>query len=154
MKKDGCYDPPAKGMIGPRVGHLSKMTKNAFNKALAEQGLFSGQQYILFVVNHHEGISMCELSKELGVAPATVSVSVKRMEKSGFIIRKTDEEDARLTRLYPTEKARQAPENIRKKMTLIDETLKKGMTPEEIELLSDLLDRAAENMKAEDNTYD
>ena len=86
--------------------------------------------------------------------PATVSVSVKRMEKSGFIIRKTDEEDARLTRLYPTEKARQAPENIRKKMALIDETLKKGMTQEEIELLSDLLDRAAENMKAEDNTYD
>lgn len=97
---------------------------------------------------------MCELSKELGVAVATASVSVKRMEKAGFIIKKTDEGDARLTRLYPTEKARRAPENIRKKMDALDKVIKRGMLPEEINLLSDLLDRAVENMKAEENADD
>lgn len=141
-------------MIGPRVARLSKMTKRAFNKAAAEQGLFSGQQDILFQINNNEGISLGELSKELGVAVATASVSVKRMEKAGFIIKKTDEEDARLTRLYPTEKAKQAPENIRRKMEVLDEVLKKGMTEEEVRLLSDLLDRAIENMKTEDTVDD
>ena len=141
-------------MIGPRVGCLSKMTKKAFNKAAAEQGLFSGQQDILFLINNNEGISLGELSKELGVAVATASVSVKRMEKAGFIIKKTDKEDARLMRLYPTEKAKQAPENIRRKMEMLDEVLKKGMTEEETQLLSDLLDRAIKNMKAEDSVDD
>ena len=137
-------------MIGPRVGCLSKMTKIALNKAVAEQGLFSGQQDILFLVNNNEGITLSELSEELGVAAATASVSVKRMEKAGFIIKKTDEEDARITRLYPTEKAKQAPENIRKKMDMLDEALKSGMTADEVKTLSDLLDRAIANMKAED----
>ena len=137
-------------MIGPRVVCLSKMTKIALNKAVAEQGLFSGQQDILFLINNNEGITLSELSKELGVAVATASVSVKRMEKAGFIIKKTDQEDARITRLYPTEKAKQAPENIRMKMGVLDETLKNGMTDEEIQTLSALLDRAIENMKAED----
>ena len=141
-------------MIGPRVACLSKMTKIAFNKAAAEQGLFSGQQDILFQINNHEGITLGELTKELGVAVATASISVKRMEKAGFIIKKSDEVDARLTRLYPTEKAKQAPENIRRKMDKLDEVLKKGMTEEEIRLLSDLLDRAIENMKSEDNVND
>ena len=141
-------------MIGPRVARLSKMTKRAFNKAAAEQGLFSGQQDILFQINNNAGISLGELSKKLGVAVATASVSVKRMEKAGFIIKKADKEDARLTRLYPTEKAKQAPENIRRKMDMLDEVLKKGMSEEEISLLSDLLDRAIENMKTEDNIDD
>lgn len=141
-------------MIGPRVACLSKMTKIAFNKAAAEQGLFSGQQDILFQINNHEGITLGELTKEVGVAAATASISVKRMEKAGFIIKKTDEDDGRLTRLYPTEKAKQAPENIRRKMDMLDEVLKKGMSEEEVRLLSDLLDRAIENMKSEDNVND
>lgn len=130
------------------------MTKIALNKAVAEQGLFSGQQDILFLINNNAGITLSELSKELGIAAATASISVKRMEKAGFIIKKTDEDDARLTRLYPTEKAKQAPENIRRKMDMLDEVLKKGMTDEETRLLSDLLDRAIENMKSEDNIND
>ncbi|MCH5317376.1 MAG: MarR family transcriptional regulator [Eubacterium sp.] len=153
QKRNNCVAPPV-GMIGPRVACLSKMTKIAFNKAAAEQGLFSGQQDILFLINNNEGISLGELSKELGVAVATASVSVKRMEKAGFIIKKADEDDARLTRLYPTEKAKQAPENIRRKMDMLDDVLKKGMTEEETHILSKLLDRAIENMKSEDNIDD
>ena len=141
-------------MIGPRVACLSKMTKIAFNKAAAEQGLFSGQQDILFQINNNEGITIGELTNEVGVAAATASVSVKRMEKAGFIIKKTDEGDGRITRLYPTEKAKQAPENIRKKMDMLDDVLKTGMTQEEVLLLSDLLDRAIANMKSEDNVND
>ncbi len=142
--------PPPEGIIGPRVGYLSKLIRTEFNKAAAEQELFSGQQDILFKINENEGITLRELADMLGVTPATASVSVKRMEKSGFIIKKADETDGRIIRLYPTEKAKEAPLKIKEKMEKMDLTLKQGMTEEEINQFSRLLDKAISNIEKEE----
>lgn len=138
--------PPPEGMIGPRVNLLSKLIRRTFNEALAEQGLFSGQQDIVFYLVENEGVTLSQLAENLGVSVATASVSVKRMEKSGFIEKKPDRDDARIIRLYPTEKARVAPENVRNHMNSLESVLSKDMTEEEAMLLSSLLERAIQNM--------
>lgn len=142
--------PPPEGMIGPRVMCLSKMLKKVFNEALAEQGLFSGQQDILFALAHQEGLTIGDLASVLDVAPATASISVKRMEKAGFVTKKPDKNDARVTRLYLTEKGKSAPENVRIKMDSLESIFKNGMSREEIDMISDLLDRATENFIKEE----
>lgn len=133
-------------MIGARVVCLSKLIRQTFNEAVAEQGLFLGQQDIVFALTENEGITLSDLAKKLGVSSATASVSIKRMEKAGFIIKKADKNDARITRLYPTEKARLAPENIKNKMDSLESILKKNMTKEQVNELSSLLDTAIHNM--------
>ncbi len=138
--------PPPRGEIGPRTVHLSKLIRKRFNRALAEQGLFSGQQDILFTIVENEGITMGALAEKLRVATATASVSVKRMEKAGFIEKKPDRLDARIIRLYPTEKAKIAPVKIQEQMDSLEDILAKDMTREEILTLSDLLDKAINNM--------
>lgn len=138
---------PPSGMIGPRIMCLSKYLRKVFNEAMAQEGLFSGQEDILLYLELQEGLSLIELAKELGVAPATASISVKRMEKSGFIEKKPDETDARITRLYLTEKGRRAPENIRKKMDALEAILTETMSREESELITSLLDKTIENFK-------
>lgn len=148
MEHKKCPPPP--GIIGPRVSYLSKLLRREFNKAAAEQGLFSGQQDILFRINENEGITLRELAGLLGVASATASVSVKRMEKAGFIIKKPDEADGRIIRLYPTEKAKQSPLKIREKMEKMDLILKQGMTEKEVAELSRLLDLAVANLDKEE----
>ena len=80
---------------------------------------------------------------------ASASVSIKRMEKSGFIIKKPDEHDARITKLYLTEKGKAVPERIKEKMFIQDKNLTKGMTKDEILIFSDLLDKAINNLKEE-----
>lgn len=142
---------PPDGCICPRVNFLSKRIRKAFNKAASEEGLFSGQQDLLLFLVMNEGATLSELSAKLNVSAATVSVSVKRMEKAGFLIKKTDETDGRITRIYPTEKAKKAPENIRKKMDVLEEKLKKGMSEEEVQTLCDLLGKAIMNMLEEEN---
>lgn len=142
---------PPDGLIGPRVNFLSKRIRKAFNKAASEEGLFSGQQDLLLFLVMNEGATLSELSAKFNVSAATVSVSVKRMEKAGFLIKKTDETDGRITRIYPTEKAKKAPENIHKKMDVLEENLKKGMSEEEVQTLCDLLGKAIMNMLEEEN---
>lgn len=144
MLHDKNCEPPA-DMAGPRIMHLSKILRRIFNESLAEQGLFSGQQDILFNIIKNEGITLGELAKELGVSCATASVSVKRMEKAGFIIKKEDKDNARIIRLYPTEKAKSAPEKTREKMDSMEAVIKKGMTDEEHAQLCKLLEKAIHN---------
>ena len=68
------------------------------------------------------------------------------MEKAGFIIKKADENDARISRLYPTEKARALPENIRYKMNALEETLCSGMSREDVLRFSSYLQLAIKNL--------
>lgn len=138
--------PPPRGTIGPRIMCLSRLMRRKFNEAAAEQGLFSGQQDIIFLLVENEGITLSGLAQKLEVSAATVSVSVKRMEKAGFIVKKQDEKDARITRLYPTEKAKKAPDNIRKRMDELEAVLGKSFTENESEKLSDMLDQAIGNI--------
>lgn len=81
-------EPPPEGVIGPRVNYLSRLVRRRFNEVIAEEGLFSGQQDILFAIVDNEGVTSSQLSSMSGVSAATISVSVKRMEKTGFIIKK------------------------------------------------------------------
>lgn len=152
LKNKKCHCPPPREMIGPRINVLAKYLRKYFNQAASEQGLFSGQEDILVTVVENEGITLGELAASLGVADATASVSVKRMEKAGFIYKKPDERDARIIRLYPTEKAHRAPEGIKNKMDSLEEIIKKGMTTEEAYALSDLLQRAIDNLKNEEES--
>lgn len=144
---DKKHSAPPADMVGPRVMHLSKILRRIFNDSLAEQGLFSGQQDILFAVINKEGITLGELAKRLGVSAATASVSVKRMEKAGFIIKKEDKDNARIIRLYPTEKAKSAPEKTREKMDSLESVIKNGMTEDEQAQLSYLLEKAIRNFE-------
>ena len=84
----------------------------------------------------------------------TASVSVKRMEKSGFVEKRPDAQDARITRLYLTEKGIAATENIREKMEAQESIITDGFTHEEVMTLSALLDRVFLNLTREDDCHD
>lgn len=146
FKHHKCPPPMHKDMIGPRVNYLSKLMHMEFNRAIANQGLFSGQQDILFALLENEGITLSALAKMLDISSATASVSVKRMEKAGFIIKKQDDNDTRITRLYLTEKAKEAPENIKREMDSLEAVLKNGMTDAQAKELAELLEIAVQNM--------
>lgn len=152
MKYRKHIDPPPKELIAPRVAFLSKLLRQTFNEAVAEQGLFIGQQDIVLALDENEGLTVSELAKLLEVSTATVSVSVKRMEKAGFVEKRPDENDARIIRLYPTEKAKQAPENIKSKLDSIETVLKRNMTGKQAQELADLLEIAIQNMLERSDT--
>ena len=146
FKHHKCPPHMHKDMIGPRVNYLSKLMHMEFNRAIANQGLFSGQHDIVFALLGNEGITLSALAKMLDISAATVSVSIKRMEKSGFIIKRQDDNDTRITRLYLTEKAKKAPENIKREMDSLEAVIKDGMTDVQAKELARLLETASQNM--------
>ena len=69
-------------------------------------GIHPRQMPILAVLWKEDGCSQKELASRLGVKPPTVTVSIQRLEKTGIIVRKQDEKDQRISRIYLTEEGK------------------------------------------------
>lgn len=142
---------PPKGDIGPRISMIARFQKRVFNKAAAEEGLFSGQHKIIMILKRDGYSTIGDLAKETATTASTVSVSIKRMEKSGFVARRSSKDDARKSEIYLTKKGEKAPEHIKAKMKSEEDMITEGFSEQEKLMLSDMLDRIIDNfMKKED----
>jgi len=102
---------------------------------LEELGLYRGQPPILFALWEREGLTHSELAARLRVKPATITKMLKRMEKAGFVQRRPDPQDQRVSRVYPTDVGRSIRDQVERiRRTLEVETFA-GFSPEEMALL-------------------
>ena len=74
---------------------------------LEETGFGSGQIPVLLELNRGGELNQRELAERTHVTPATMSGTLKRMEKNGFIVRTPDENDARISRVRLTEEGKE-----------------------------------------------
>jgi len=82
---------------------IFEATKNVAH----QYGLSAPGMRVMGPIMDHPGITVSELSRERGTAKSHVSHAVESMVRAGFIERRTDPNDQRLVRLYPTEKAKE-----------------------------------------------
>lgn len=105
-----------------------------------------GQMPILRLLNHREGLSQREIAEILEIKPPTVNVSIQRMEKSGYVTRRPDEKDQRISRVYLTEKGRKLEEQVHEIMKKTEKKLIEGFTESELCLLKRMLLHLTDNM--------
>jgi len=113
---------------------------------LEEIGVYHGQPPMLFILNKTDGQSQKELATILGVTPATITVMLKRMEKSNLVIRKQDDEDQRISRVYITEEGKEIANKANQVMNDIDKECFGNFTVEEKIILRRLLMQMRDNL--------
>lgn len=138
--------PPPRGSIGARIGFISRKSKNYFNQVVSEEGLFAGQHHIIMMLERVGCATVSQIAEEMRTTSATASVSIKRLEKAGFVEKRSSESDARITKIYLTDKALAVTQRIKSKMDEAEESLTQGLTQEEKYELSDLLDKVVNNI--------
>ncbi len=135
----------------PTVNYLSKIGRDNFRSVLSENGVFQGQEEILFLIMFKEGLKPSEIAKYLHTSLASISVSLKRLEKQGLLQRVDDEKDARISHIYLNEKGRAALTDIHKNLQAYQEKVFSGFSAQEIELFRTYLDRVIYNATGEEN---
>lgn len=135
----------------PTVNYISKIGKDNFRSVLSENGVFQGQDEILFLIMHKGGLKPSEIAKYLHTSLASISVSLKRLEKQGFIEKHSDENDARTSHIYINEKGRTAIKNIQKNLFDNHKRMLCGFSEEEVKQLRAYLDRVIFNATGEEN---
>jgi len=113
---------------------------------LDEIGLYRGQQFVLCALWKEEGMTHSELAEHLHVHPATVTNGLRRMERAGFLERRSDPDDQRVSRVYLTEAGREIRGAVERIWAELEEETLEGFSNEEREVLERLLGRIYENL--------
>ena len=114
---------------------------------MQELGIYPGQIPVLGLLAYKDGLSQREIAEKLRIKPPTVNVTVQRLEKAGFLCRKADKKDQRISRIYLTEKGRQAKEDGMKKVEENEKILLDGFNDTELCLLRRFLEQITENIE-------
>ncbi len=117
----------------------SKVTRVAADEAMSRHGVRVGQNLILEVLWQQDGLTPGELAARLHVATPTVVKSANRMAAAGLISRRRDRVDARLVRLYLTERARSVQAEIERERDELARRATASLTTEELEVLMSAL---------------
>ena len=78
---------------------VRQLLRRPVEALIARGGLTGPQQAAMSIVVRSGGVSLTDLSRELGLAHSTVSGIVDRLEKRGLVERRTDGADRRLRAL-------------------------------------------------------
>lgn len=113
---------------------------------LGEKGIHPGQQHLLIKLIKKNGQSQKDLANNMGVKPATITVMLTRMEKSGLIERKKDDNDQRITRIFITEKGQNVCKEAKKIGKQVEEECFKNFTLEEKVVFRRLLMQIKDNL--------
>ncbi len=106
-----------------------------------------GQITLLCSIQDRPGCTQSELAREHGISCASIGMSVKRLEKAGFLIKRGDENDLRATHLELTEKGAACAQTARKQLQLLAAARLRGFSEEELRQYEGFLRRIRQNLQ-------
>lgn len=132
--------------IGYRILQIHRAHRSRAEAALHELGLHTGQEMLLLRLWNEEGLTQSELVDQLCVEPPTVTKTLHRLEKAGYVERRQDPEDARVSRVYLTPKGRSLEAPVKKIWEDLEALTQQGLSEVEKALLRRLLDQISNNI--------
>ena len=128
------------------LAQICKLHYARMHTLLEELGLYRGQPPMLFALWEREGATHGELAARLHVKPATITKMITRMERAGFVERRSDPEDQRVSRVYLTDAGRSIREQVEQVWRMLEEETFEGFGAEERDLLQRFLLQMCENL--------
>ena len=135
-------------MIGIAIKHRKVMQYH-----LKKTGLYQAQHRLLMEISRNQHASQKELARLMGVSTAAIAVSLKKLEKGGYILKEVDEADNRLNQISITEKGNRVVEQSKQIFDSIGQRLFEGFMEEEAHTLSGLLKRLDSNLTVMEDEF-
>lgn len=106
--------------------------------------------WLLMTLSHAESggrrWSQRDVARTMRISPATVAVSLKTLERDGYVERSADERDARRNRIALTDKGKRAVKLCGESFRAVDERMLSGFSREERGQLTGFFNRMIENL--------
>jgi DNA-binding MarR family transcriptional regulator len=118
------------------------------SKVAENPAVHPGQAALLKCLMEQGSTSQGALCRMLKVSAASVAVSLRRMEKQGFLTRVQNPEDLREKLLCLTPLGEKTAGDMRAAVTKVQEQALMNFTPEELEQMKSYLKRIGTNLEA------
>jgi DNA-binding MarR family transcriptional regulator len=133
----------------PVLTTVSRAVKAYLESRLLSHGVHAGQQFILLCLWREEGLTPGELAQRTGVETPTVTRAAQRMEAAGLVRRLPDPQDARLVRVYLTQRGQALQTLLPVVLRAATDEVLEGLSQEERAELVRLLSQVRKNLIAE-----
>ena len=132
--------------IRQSLERISSQMRRNYSESLRELNLYVGQEKLLYRLWLGDGITQMQICDYLKCEPPTVTNMVKSLEQNGFIIRRRDEQDARIMRIFLTDRGKELEEPVEFKWRQEQDKLLHSILPEERLHLRQLLEQIEKNL--------
>jgi len=132
--------------LGFQLLQVHKAHRARAEGALNKLGLHTGQEMLLLRLWIEEGVPQSQLAASMGVEPPTATKMLQRMEHAGLIERRPDPEDARISRVYLTERGRALEQPVLEVWKNLEAQTVAGLSAMEQALLRRLLMQVSANL--------
>lgn len=122
-----------------------QIMKRVIGKKVEDTGIYRSQHRLLMILGEHPDCSQRAIAAKMEISPAAVAVSLKKLEKSGYITRSCDTEDNRMNHVVITDKGRKAINQSILHFQEIEDALFEGFSEEELKVHTAFLERFISN---------
>lgn len=128
-------------VVALTVLHRYYLQKNAFTV-----GLYAGQPMLLDFLKNHDDSAQKDIAAALHVSPASVTVSLKRLEKNGFVSKASDGADLRRNIIHLTKKGEDALAEFFSVCDALDQKMFGNFSAKELAQLDEFTERLIDNL--------
>lgn len=134
------------GVLASSLVQASRSLRTVLSRNLTETGLYAGQDGVILALSEQDGLTTGQLAQALGVKPPTMTRTVGRMEAQGFLVRRDDAGDGRLSKVYLTDLGRGAVAAISASVAACDRLAVAGLSGKDVKTLIRLLKTVDANL--------
>jgi len=138
--------PDSTSTIGYLIADLSRLYGRVFDRRAAHLGLTRVQWRALKRIHHAEGITQTALADLMDMEPIAVGRVVDRLQKAGFVERRSDPDDRRVWRLHLSSQSTQIMEAIEQVSIGVREDSIAGVDPGELQTALKVLSQIRETL--------
>lgn len=147
-KKKKSHDDVSGAGLAAAVINAARSMRTVLSRNLLATGLYAGQDGVILALSEEGGLTAGALATRLGVKAPTMTRTIGRLEAQGFVERRPDETDGRLTVVHLTESGRASVDTITEAGRLSEEQAAEGLSEKDVRQLLKLLRTMDENLHA------
>ena len=142
-------DPPHLRVVGSMI-RIMRRHHALVERRIGALQIHHSQHRMLMHLARRDGEipSQKEMAEAMGISPAAVTTTLKRLEKEGYISRSITDEDNRRNEIRITEKGRTKVAESRVIFESVDTAMFEGFTEDEMETLIRFMERIDRNLDA------
>lgn len=132
------------------IGLILRTADKSFERALDSEikercSLTSSQWKVILVLSIRDGISQKELADLISVEGPTLVPVIDKMEKDGFLVRKSDPNDRRSNKIFLNNKSNSIVEEIVKTILDFRVMITNGVSKADIDVTKKVLQKMTQN---------
>ncbi len=133
--------------IETRFAGFIRQHRRTMHRYFCSIGMFNGHPHMLFHLRRQPGITQKELAQHLEISPASVAISIRRLEAAGLVRREGDRKDGRVMHLYLTPAGEEMDTACSHGREFMMDALYQSLSEEELATLYTLLGKMTDNLQ-------